>query len=168
MVQITTCQTRSKPNLTLFPHPNPVKAWKCWAIPMGITKTQPNHLATWYHTGKKEGQERNMCVADSNDTWQKTHLTPLTGSGTPLLRRLLLEGILSRRSCHEKTITLDGPQDFQTLETAFKTHPWGIPETVRPLRRDEYADLTEYRPSVLSVQDNTSAPHNHRSSSRNH
>jgi len=29
MVQITACQTRIRPNLTLFPPPKPEKAWKC-------------------------------------------------------------------------------------------------------------------------------------------
>jgi len=72
MVQITAFQTRCKPNLTFRPPPNSVNAWNCWASPRGITNSQPSHLDTWYHTGKKEGHKRNKCTEDSDGPPQKT------------------------------------------------------------------------------------------------
>jgi len=157
MVQITSCQTKSNPNLNLFPTPKPVKAWNCRANPWGMENSQPNHLDTWYHIRKNWGQEKNRCTDDSDRASQKTQPTPPTGSGTPRLNRLLREGILSRRSCHEKIITLDGAQDFQTLEIACNTSPSGAPVSGSPLKRVVYADFTEHLPLKLWVQDHTSS-----------
>lgn len=46
LVQITACQTKSNPNLTLFPEPKPRKLRNCWARPRGDTYTQPNRPET--------------------------------------------------------------------------------------------------------------------------
>ena len=125
MVQITACQTRSKPNLTRFPLPRPVKDRSGWARPKGITNSQPNHLDTWYHTGRIEGHKRNRWTDDSDGAAQKTHPKPPTGSRTPWWLRLSLVGILSWISCQEKTTTFEGEPNFQTRVTASRTSPFG-------------------------------------------
>jgi len=65
----------------------------------------------------------NRCTADSDGTGQETHPRSLSGRGTPRLTRLDLVGSLSRRSCQEKTVTLDGAHDFQILDTACRVSP---------------------------------------------
>jgi len=56
---------------------------------------------------------------------------------TDACKHVFRVGILSRRSCHKKTITLDGAQDFQTLETVCKATPSGIPVAGTPWIRLE-------------------------------
>jgi len=127
LVQIIACQTINKPNLVCFPLPKPIKDRNCWAIPKGITNSQPNHLNTWYHTGKIEGRERNRWTDYSDGSTQETHPKPPAGSGTSRRLKLSLEGILSRISCQEKTTIFEGAQDFQTRVAASKTSPSRAP-----------------------------------------
>jgi len=75
------------------------------------------------------------CTDVSEGALQKTRPSSPTERRTPRLTRLPLEGIMSRRSCHEKETALDGARAFQTLETTCKIIPLGAPVVDESLER---------------------------------